>query len=101
MVNQARSALAAADMAFDRTISGETRQLNRSPRRVTFPVMSTVQEIETALRRLTPAEMRAVRDWLDDVIDHELEFTPEFAAKIARSEREMNEGAKPRSLISR
>jgi hypothetical protein len=60
--------------------------------------MSTaVQEIETALRRLTPAELRTVRDWLDDMIEDELEFTPEFAAKIARSEREMQEGRKSRT----
>ena len=59
--------------------------------------MSTVQEIETALRRLPPTELRAVRDWLDEVIEDQLEFTPEFAAKLARSEREMNEGCQPRT----
>jgi hypothetical protein len=52
--------------------------------------MSTVQEIESALRQLRPGEMRAVRDWIDEILEDQLEFTPEFAAKIARSEREMD-----------
>ncbi len=59
--------------------------------------MSTVQEIETALRRLTPAEMRAVRDWLDEMLEDERAFTPEFTAKIAQSEREMAEGRRTRT----
>lgn len=75
----------------------ETRQLNRDPRCVTSTAMSTVQEIESALRQLRPEEMRAVRDWLDEILEDQLEFTPEFAAKIARSEQEMAQGNQPRT----
>ena len=50
--------------------------------------MSTVQEIETAISRLSPEEMRQVRDWL--------ELTTGFKESIERSEREMAEGRRPR-----
>jgi hypothetical protein len=75
----------------------ETRQLNRVAVPITSARMSTVQEIESALRQLRPDEMRAVRDWIDEILEDQLEFTPEFAAKIARSEQEMAQGLKPRT----
>lgn len=59
--------------------------------------MSTVQEIESAASRLTSAEQRQLRDWLDNLLEDQLEFTPEFAAKIAQSEREMAAGLRPRT----
>ena len=34
-----------------------------------FYTMSTVREIQSAISRLTPAEMRHVRDWLDQPIE--------------------------------
>ena len=40
--------------------------------------MSTVQEIESALSRLSPDEMRQVREWLDQQLEDQLELTPEF-----------------------
>ncbi len=59
--------------------------------------MSTVQEIESAIRRLSPDEMREVRDWLENLLEDQLALTPEFEAKIARSEQEMASGLKPRT----
>ena len=59
--------------------------------------MSTVQEIESAIRRLSAEEMRQVRDWLENVLEDQLAFTPEFEAKIAHSEQEMATGLKPRT----
>ena len=50
--------------------------------------MSTVQEIESALSRLSPDEMRQVREWLDQQLEDQLEPTPEFKAAIESSERE-------------
>jgi len=58
--------------------------------------MSTVQEIESAISRLSPDEMRQVREWLDQQIEDQLEMTPEFKARIERSEREMTAGLRPR-----
>jgi len=58
--------------------------------------MSKVAQIEAELSNLTQAELRQVRDWLDDMIEDDLEFTPEFESAIQKSEREMAEGIRPR-----
>ena len=59
--------------------------------------MSTVQEIETAISRLSPEEMRLVRDWLENQIEDQLEMTDEFKGRIESSERQMSEGQRPRT----
>lgn len=51
--------------------------------------MSKVAQVEAELEKLSQAELRQVRDWLDDMIEDNLEFTPEFEAGIVQSEREM------------
>ena len=48
--------------------------------------------MEAELRRLSQAELRQIRDWLDDVIEDELEFAPEFEQSIQQAERDMAEG---------
>ena len=58
--------------------------------------MSTVSEIESAISRLSPDEMRQVREWLDQQIEDQLEMTPDFQAQIECSEREMAQGLRPR-----
>jgi hypothetical protein len=58
--------------------------------------MSTVQEIQAALKQLSVEEMQQVRDLIEDMIEDQLELTDEFKAKIAASEREMAEGKRPR-----
>ena len=58
--------------------------------------MSTVQEIETAIRKLTPAELQQVHEWLEDFIEEQMEFTPKFEAEIRASERELAAGLRPR-----
>ena len=58
--------------------------------------MSKVERIEAELKRLSAAELREIRDWLDDFVEDGLEFTPEFESTIRKSEREMSSGAKPR-----
>ena len=58
--------------------------------------MSTVQEIERAISRLSPKEMQAVRDWLDHQLEDRLEITDAFKARIEQSEREMEQGKRPR-----
>jgi hypothetical protein len=59
--------------------------------------MSTVQEIESAISRLSPDEMRQVREWLDQQIEDQWEMTPEFQAQIERSEQQMAAGVRPRT----
>ena len=48
--------------------------------------------MESELRKLSPTELRQIRDWLDDFIEDELEFTPEFENSIQQSERDMVAG---------
>jgi len=59
--------------------------------------MSTVQEIENAISRLSPEEMRLVRDWLENQLEDRMEMTDEFKARIEESERQMAEGQRPRT----
>ena len=55
-----------------------------------------MQEIESARRRLSPDEMRQVRDWLEQQLEDQLEMTDAFKAGIERSERKRAEGLRPR-----
>jgi hypothetical protein len=54
--------------------------------------MSKVEQMESELRKLSQSELRQIREWLDDVIEDELEFTPQFERAIEQSERDMAEG---------
>jgi hypothetical protein len=58
--------------------------------------MSRVERIETELEKLSAAELRQVREWLDDFVEDRMEFTPEFESSVQESEREMNSGVRPR-----
>jgi hypothetical protein len=51
--------------------------------------MSSVKEIESALAKLTLDEKQAIRDWLDDVIEDQLEVNDKFKAKIQRAKQEI------------
>jgi hypothetical protein len=53
------------------------------------PLMSTVERVESELRKLSQAELRQVREWLDDIIEDELEFTSEFEHSIEQAERDL------------
>ena len=59
--------------------------------------MSKVAQIEAELGTLSQAELREIRSWLDDAIEDELEFTPEFESALQQSEREMKAGLQPRT----
>jgi hypothetical protein len=54
--------------------------------------MSKVEQVEADLRKLSQPELRRIRDLLDDIIEDELEFTPEFEQSIRDAEREMAAG---------
>ena len=49
--------------------------------------MSKVAQIEAELETLAQAELREMRGLQDDLIEDELEFTPEFEPAIQKSER--------------
>jgi hypothetical protein len=54
--------------------------------------MSKVEQMEAELRKLSQTELHQIREWLDDVIEDDLEFTPEFEESIRQAERDMAEG---------
>jgi hypothetical protein len=54
--------------------------------------MSSVKEIESALTRLSLEDLQVVRDWLDDLIEDQLEVSDEFKVKIQRAKQEIAYG---------
>jgi tetrahydromethanopterin S-methyltransferase subunit G len=52
--------------------------------------------MESELRKLSQAELRQIRERLDDLIEDELEFTPEFEQLIRQAERDMTDGKSAR-----
>lgn len=54
--------------------------------------MSKIEQMEAELRKLSQAELRQIRAWLDDMIEDELKFTADFERAIQESERDMAEG---------
>ncbi len=51
-----------------------------------------MEQMQAELRKLSQTELRQIRAWLDDIIEDELAFTPEFEWAIQQSERDMAEG---------
>lgn len=54
--------------------------------------MSTVQEIESAITKLSLDEMESVRDWLEEFIEDQLEVSDEYKEKIQRAKDEISAG---------
>jgi hypothetical protein len=54
--------------------------------------MSMLEQIEEQVKGLTIAEQQALRDWLDDILEDELEFTDEFKAKIEQAKSDIADG---------
>jgi hypothetical protein len=66
--------------------------------------MSKAAQVEVELEKLSQAELRLVRDWLDNLVEDDLEFTPECESALQQSERELAaNGLRPRTrlLLSR
>lgn len=54
--------------------------------------MPTLEKIEDQVKQLSRAEKEALRDWLENILEDELEMTAEFKAKIERGEQDLREG---------
>jgi mRNA-degrading endonuclease RelE of RelBE toxin-antitoxin system len=54
--------------------------------------MSALEQIEEQVKRLSKAEQEALRDWLENILEDELELTEEFKAKIEQGEKDIREG---------
>jgi hypothetical protein len=52
--------------------------------------------MEAELRKLSQTELCQIREWLDDMIEDQLPFTPEFENSIQQAERDMAEGKSAR-----
>ena len=55
--------------------------------------MSTVQEIEAAIPRLSRAEIEELRAWIENFLEDQLELTDEVKAKLDESRREIAAGS--------
>lgn len=54
--------------------------------------MSTIQEIEAAIPRLRREEIEALRAWIDEYLEDQLELTDEVKARVDQSRREILDG---------
>jgi len=54
--------------------------------------MSSVQEIEAVIPKLSRAEVEEVRAWIDDFLEDQLELTDDVKAKLDQSRREIAVG---------
>ena len=54
--------------------------------------MSTVKEIESAIQKLPPAEVKELANWIEDYLEDELEMTAEFKASIERGKQDIAAG---------
>jgi len=54
--------------------------------------MSTVQEIEAVIPKLSRAEVEEVRAWIDDFLEDQLELTADVQSKLDQSRKEISEG---------
>lgn len=55
-------------------------------------VVSTVQEIEAAIPRLSRAEVETLRAWIDEFLEDQLELSVEVKASLDQSRREIAQG---------
>lgn len=54
--------------------------------------MSTVQEIEAAIPKLSRAELKEFHAWYEDYVEDRLELTDEVKTKLDESRREIAAG---------
>jgi mRNA-degrading endonuclease RelE of RelBE toxin-antitoxin system len=54
--------------------------------------MQTLERIEQEVKQLSKEEQESLRDWLENMLEDDLEFTDEFKAKIARGEQDIRAG---------
>jgi molecular chaperone GrpE (heat shock protein) len=51
-----------------------------------------LEQIENEVKQLTKAQQEALRDWLENLLEDQLELTDDFKAKIERGEQDLREG---------
>jgi mRNA-degrading endonuclease RelE of RelBE toxin-antitoxin system len=54
--------------------------------------MSKLEQVEEQVKRLSPAEQEALRDWLENLLEDRLELKDDFKAEIETGIRDVAEG---------
>ena len=54
--------------------------------------MSTVQQIEAAIPKLSKSELEQFKEWFDDFYEDQLELTDEVKAKLDQAREEIRSG---------
>lgn len=54
--------------------------------------MKTLEQVEADVRMLPPEKQEELRDWLENLLENQLEFTDQFKAKIERGEQDLRTG---------
>jgi hypothetical protein len=54
--------------------------------------MSTVAEIEDAIRKLPATELRALQELIEEIMEDEMELSDQFKAKLARADAQLAAG---------
>ncbi len=54
--------------------------------------MPTLEQIEEQVKKLTKADQEALREWLENMLEDEVELTDDFKASIERGEKDLREG---------
>jgi hypothetical protein len=54
--------------------------------------MNTLELVEADIRTLPLEKQEELRNWLENLLEDQLEFADEFKAKIERGEQDLNEG---------
>ena len=57
--------------------------------------MRTLEQVESDVRMLPPEKQEELRDWLENLLEDQLELTDEFKAKIERGELDLRVGRSP------
>jgi hypothetical protein len=52
----------------------------------------TLEQVQSDVRMLPPEKQEELRDWLENLLEDQLELTGEFKAKIERGELDLREG---------
>ena len=50
-----------------------------------------LEQVEDQVKRLSPAEQEALRDWLENLLEDQLQLKDEFKAKIESAEQNIRD----------
>ena len=54
--------------------------------------MPTLEQVENEVAQLSKADQQSLLDWLENIVEDELEFTDAFKAKIDTAKHDIAEG---------